>query len=124
MEPADVIRQAIERVVMHLLGPDEKMPGLWWNIQRMRSWRLREQCDDDDEGNSRELAQDLAEKLKKSDVLGEVVDLSRVEVVGPGFINFWLKREWLVGELKQVLEKKGKLRNQRFRKRKTGDCRV
>ncbi|MEK7064154.1 MAG: arginine--tRNA ligase, partial [Patescibacteria group bacterium] len=105
--PADVIRQAIERVVMHLLGPDEKMPGFvvehpadegHGDYASNVAMMMR--------GNSRELAQDLAEKLKKSDVLGEVVDLSRVEVAGPGFINFWLKREWLVGELKQVLEKK------------------
>ena len=107
MEPKQIIEEAIERVVMHGLGPDEKMPGFVvehpadeshgdyaTNVAMMMN------------GNPRELAQNLAEELKKSDVLGEVVDLPRIEVAGPGFINFWLKEEWLVGEMKSILDRK------------------
>ncbi|MFZ2201904.1 MAG: arginine--tRNA ligase [Microgenomates group bacterium] len=57
-------------------------------------------------GNPRELAEKLVAELKKSDVLGEVVDLDRIEVAGPGFINFWLRRECLGAELARVFEEK------------------
>ena len=107
VKPRQIIEEAIERVVMHGLGPDEKMPGFVvehpadeshgdyaTNVAMMMN------------GNPRELAQNLAEELKKSDVLGEVVDLPRIEVAGPGFVNFWLKEEWLVGEMKSILDQK------------------
>jgi len=90
-------------VVMHGLGPDEKMPGFVvehpadeshgdyaTNVAMMMN------------GNPRELAQGLAEKLKKSEVLGEVVDLFRIEVAGPGFINFWLKDDYLMKRLEEL----------------------
>lgn len=107
MTSIEIIKQAIERVVMHLLGPDEKMPGFVvehpadethgdyaTNAAMMMG------------GNPRELAEKLVAELKKSDVLGEVVDLDRIEVAGPGFINFWLRKEYLEAELARVLEKK------------------
>ena len=50
----------------------------------------------------RELAEKIVVELKKSEVLGEVVDLSRVEVAGPGFINFWVKESWLLSEASKV----------------------
>ena len=103
MEPRQIIEEAIERVVMHGLGPDEKMPGFVvehpadeshgdyaTNVAMMMN------------GNPRELAQGLAEKLKKSEVLGEVVDLFRIEVAGPGFINFWLKDDYLMKRLEEL----------------------
>ena len=90
-------------MVMHGLGPDEKMPGFVvehpadeshgdyaTNVAMMMN------------GNPRELAQGLAEKLKKSEVLGEVVDLFRIEVAGPGFINFWLKDDYLMKRLEEL----------------------
>ena len=100
MKPADKIRQAIEGVVGKNIDfvvehpADEGHGDYATNVAMMM------------EGNPRELAQRLAEKLKKSDVLGEVVDLPRIEVAGPGFINFWLKEEWLVGEMKSILDQK------------------
>ena len=113
--PAGEIGGAIERVVMHLLGPDEKMPsfvvehpadeskGDWASnvaLQQLRSFGGQAMFK-----NPRELAESIVEKLKKSEILGEVVDLTRIEVAGPGFINFWLREEWLLGELKEVVEK-------------------
>ena len=106
---------------MHLLGPDEKMPGFvvehpadeskgdWaTNIALAMFQKLKNSRTQELKAikNPKDLANFLVEKLMLSEVLGEVVDLSRIEVAGPGFINFWLKESWLVAELKRVLEKK------------------
>ncbi len=45
--------------------------------------------------NPRELAEKLVEKLKKDKELALVVDLEKIEVAGPGFINFWVRDEYL-----------------------------
>ena len=100
MKPADKIRQAIKEVVGKNIDfvvehPADESHGDYATKVAMMM-----------KGNPRELAQDLAEELKKSDILGEVVDLSRIEVAGPGFINFWLRKEWLGTELARVFEKK------------------
>lgn len=50
--------------------------------------------------NPRELAEDLVEKLKTEKKLSEIV--GKVEIAGPGFINFWLKNDALVDTLKQI----------------------
>jgi arginyl-tRNA synthetase len=50
----------------------------------------------------REYAEEIAEKLRRDEELQEIVD--KVEVAGPGFINFFLTRNVLVNELKKVLE--------------------
>jgi len=105
MKPADKIRQAIEGVVGKNIDfvvehpADESHGDYATNVAMMM------------EGNPRELAQGLAEKLKKSAVLGGVVDLPRIEVAGPGFINFWLKEDWLLseaGEVTQLSDEYGK----------------
>ena len=105
MKPADKIRQAIEGVVGKNIDfvvehpADESHGDYATNVAMMM------------EGNPRELAQGLAEKLKKSAVLGGVVDLPRIEVAGPGFINFWLRKEWLLseaGEVTQLSDEYGK----------------
>lgn len=133
MKPADIIGGAIERVVMHWLGPDEKMPsfvvkhpadetkGDWASNVALVSFRtsppptsvgvppspkLGEGKYEKNYRNPRELAERLVVELKKSEVLGEVVDLARIEVAGPGFINFWLKESWLVGEMKRIVDQK------------------
>ena len=43
----------------------------------------------------RELAEEIVEKLKKDKDLGLVVDLEKIEIAGPGFINFWIRDEYL-----------------------------
>jgi arginyl-tRNA synthetase len=47
-------------------------------------------------------AKELVEKLLKDKKLMQVVE--KIEIKGPGFINFWLKREWLVKEMGRVVE--------------------
>ena len=54
--------------------------------------------------NPRELAAEMAERLKLDKELAEIVVTEKIEVAGPGFINLWLKNEVLVemlsGDLK------------------------
>jgi len=54
-------------------------------------------------GTPKELAEKIVERLKKNEKLTRVVE--RVWVAGPGFINFSLKRGWLIEEMKQMVEK-------------------
>lgn len=52
------------------------------------------------ENNPKKVAEDLVGKLKSDKTLSEICD--RVEIAGPGFINFWLKTDVLVDNLKQI----------------------
>jgi arginyl-tRNA synthetase len=54
----------------------------------------------------REFAEKLVVKLKADKKLGEIVD--KIEIAGPGFINFWLKKDVLVDNLIQIEEEKEK----------------
>ncbi|NMC59254.1 MAG: arginine--tRNA ligase, partial [Candidatus Methanofastidiosa archaeon] len=54
--------------------------------------------------NSRQVAEKLLEMLKASKDLSKICD--KIEIAGPGFINFWLKKDVLVENLKQVIEDK------------------
>lgn len=53
---------------------------------------------------------ELAEKIKKElEVRSrKLAVIDRVEIVPPGFINFWLSKEYLISQLKRVLEQKDK----------------
>jgi arginyl-tRNA synthetase len=62
-------------------------------------------------------ASELAEKLKKDEKLSEVVD--RIEVAGPGFINFWLKKDVLVDNLMEIDSKGQKYGRSEIGKGKT-----
>lgn len=56
--------------------------------------------------NPKEIAQEIKEKISK---LSEVAGLiEKVEVVGPGFINFWLSKEALLRNLEEIVNKGGK----------------
>ena len=102
MKPANKIRQAIEGVVGKDIDfvvehPADESKGDWAaNIALVMFQELKTIK------NPRELAEKIVVELKKSEVLGEVVDLSRVEVAGPGFINFWVKESWLLSEASKV----------------------
>jgi arginyl-tRNA synthetase len=48
----------------------------------------------------REFAEKEVEKLKTNNELGELVD--KIEIAGPGFINFWLKKDILLSNLMQI----------------------
>jgi len=56
--------------------------------------------------NPPEVAKNLVELLQKSSQLGKIV--SKIEVAGPGFINFWLSEEALFQNLKEISDKKEK----------------
>jgi arginyl-tRNA synthetase len=53
----------------------------------------------------RELAQAITDKLlkTKSPPAGGLSAIDKVEVAGPGFINLWLKHEYLISEIGQVV---------------------
>jgi len=55
--------------------------------------------------NSRELAQEVVEKLEKDEKLMGIV--GKIELAGPGFINFWIKDEILVAGLAEMLRNDG-----------------
>jgi len=69
-------------------------------------------------GNPRKLAQNIIkEKLEKDDKLMDVV--KKIEVAGPGFINFWLSKEAILDELRKVLKEREKYGSSNLGKRKT-----
>jgi hypothetical protein len=53
--------------------------------------------------NPRTVAEDIKKKLEADIDLMQVMD--KIDIAGPGFINFILKKEMLIGEMNQVLEK-------------------
>lgn len=52
--------------------------------------------------NPRELAEEIVKKLKKDKELAPVIDLEKIEIAGPGFINFWISDEYLGAEIASV----------------------
>jgi arginyl-tRNA synthetase len=50
--------------------------------------------------NPRKIAEEIVEKLKKDKELSKIVD--KIEIAGPGFINFWLKKDVLLTNLMQI----------------------
>ena len=51
-------------------------------------------------GNSRTAAEKIVVKLRLDKDLTKIVE--KIEIAGPGFINFWLKNDTLVDNLKQI----------------------
>lgn len=56
--------------------------------------------------HSREIANEIVEKLEKDKSLTNKV--SRIEVAGQGFINFWLSKRFLLAELDKTIKEAGK----------------
>jgi len=54
--------------------------------------------------NPQEVAQEIVDKLNQDKDLTGVTE--KIEIAGPGFINFFLNREYLISNLNQILEKK------------------
>lgn len=46
--------------------------------------------------NPREIAEKLITSLQNDVEIASVIDTTRISVAGPGFINFWIKEEWLL----------------------------
>lgn len=56
--------------------------------------------------NPRSLAEQIVKSLKEDKSLNALID--KIDVAGPGFINFWLKTDVLVSNLTQIEEEKEK----------------
>src|SRR5258708_31173657 len=56
--------------------------------------------------NPRKTAEELVEKLKRDKKLGQFVD--KIDIAGPGFINFHLSTKALSANLSQIIEQKEK----------------
>lgn len=54
--------------------------------------------------NPREVAEKLVTYLQNDTQIASVIDTERIEIAGPGFINFWLKESYLMGELGRARE--------------------
>ncbi|NQV93182.1 arginine--tRNA ligase [Candidatus Kaiserbacteria bacterium] len=52
--------------------------------------------------NSKELAEEIVKNLK------ETSEIQKVEVAGPGFINFFLSQEFFTGQIENILEEESK----------------
>lgn len=88
---------------------DEKMGDYSTNIAMVLAKELQR--------NPRELAVDLVGKLEKNVNLETIVE--KIEVAGPGFINFYLRNGFLLNEIKEVLlEKENYGRNEALLQKK------
>ena len=56
--------------------------------------------------NPRKLAETIVEKLDKDSTLAKIIE--KIEIAGPGFINFWLKKDVLVDNLIHIDQAKEK----------------
>lgn len=54
--------------------------------------------------NPRKLGEEIVKKLQKDKKLGTIIE--KIEVAGPGFINFWLSKQFLLNQLEEVIDKK------------------
>lgn len=68
----------------------------------MTSFKILKQIQDDNYQNPRDLAEQLALKLKESQEVNEIFD--KIEVAGPGFINFFLSSNYLKNMLTEVVQ--------------------
>ncbi len=121
MKARQIIEDAISRTVGAMLPSGVKLPGFvlehpadesrgdWaTNVAMILAKELKT--------SPRELAEKIMEKLQKSEVLGGAVDLDRIEVAGPGFINFWLKDDYLVERLEELKDSADKYGDADFMK--------
>ncbi len=100
MKIKEIILKAIEGVVgiqnFSVEHPgDEKMGDYATNVAMVMSKELGK--------NPKELAAEIIVKLEKDEKLMEVVE--KIEVAGPGFINFWIKGAVLINRLEEMLQK-------------------
>lgn len=59
------------------------------------------------EQNPRELAEKIVEKLNEQKKVGQLDDIEKIEIAGPGFINFYLSRDFFVKNTEHILAKGG-----------------
>lgn len=54
--------------------------------------------------NPREVAEKLATYLQNDTQIASVIETGKIEIAGPGFINFWVKESYLIGEVGRARE--------------------
>lgn len=59
-------------------------------------------------GNPRQKAEEIVGKLRNDKELSKVVETDKIDIAGPGFINFWLKNDVLIDNLIQISKEKEK----------------
>ena len=91
----DAIKSASGEKEIHLEFPENEEHGDY-------STNLALVLATKDKKNPKEFAKEYVDKLKKDKELVKVID--KIEVAGPGFINFWLSKKALFGKLKEVLK--------------------
>lgn len=107
MKPREVIIDAISRTVGAMLLDGMKLPD--FNVEHPADESHGDYATNaamvvakTQQTNPRGLAEKIRAELEKNEELRKVVE--KIEVAGPGFINFWLKQNWLIEEVKRVLE--------------------
>ncbi len=98
MKPAEVIKQVLEKIVgdganFVVEHPADESHGDYATNAAMVL--AKEQ-----KTNPRELAAKIKEELDASDGLKILID--RIEIAGPGFLNFWLKDDYLVSQFEEL----------------------
>ena len=58
----------------------------------------------DEHNDPREIAQKIVDELQKDEELKKIV--TKIEIAGPGFINFWLSQEYLTTSMIYIIEVK------------------
>ncbi len=95
MNSREIVRAAIKRIVgdgvdFVVEHPADESHGDWATNAAMALARIQKT-------NPKELAAKIKGELEKDEELKKVVE--KVEVAGPGFINFWLRDDYLVRRL-------------------------
>ena len=110
------IKDSVEKVIdsigvefdneVHLEHPADSSHGDYsTNIAMVLFSQIKKGGGDEKEYSSpRELAGDILQKLEEDDLLQK--NIERMEIAGPGFINFYLSEEFLLKEATKVLELK------------------
>lgn len=124
MKEIELIRIAIKRAIEDLKLPSETIPryivehpadesnGDYATNIAMQCFKvIRDKYSDGSSigrhqlavlaNNPRELALKITEKLTLDIELKEIIDFSKIQVLGPGFINFWLRNDYLVKKLNE-----------------------
>ena len=104
------IKEAIERVVGELALPEveyvvehpgDERHGDWSSNIAMAIFAKNKESGISEKSikSPRELAQILVTKLQNDTEIASIVQLEKITVAGPGFINFWLTSEYLASEV-------------------------
>lgn len=111
MDLKEGIKQSLEKIVFGIshenipvevsLSQDFTFGDFTTNIALQISKNLGE--------NPRNLAEEIKEKVKESEFIKDYIE--KVEVAGPGFINFYLKKSYLIEGLNKIDNKFGQSNN-------------